>query len=362
MRFTGEPLPILLKQFKQTTFEMIEFTSISPTLEDYWRSIILFGRNSASYKFALAKSLLELAPSGKSFVTWEELARPFSRYITEHLQQCDKQGSSSSSQFLQTCRDFNAGMVSHQKLIDMTVREGFSEVIDRFHTVGSSEIPERFFIGQRRGNQGVEISDNLFQLLEQYQSQNLPHEVEARWRLVETAWQLDLSAHLVEVECRKLNGLIVPETLTMRRKSVTSCRSGLNGYQKGKCFYCFSEISIEEGSPDLADVDHFLPHTLTRIHAIPNINGVWNLVLACQSCNRGERGKFDRVPTLYLLERLNQRNEFLITSHHPLKETLIAQTGRNESQRRSFLQTHYNEAIKRLIHTWQPEYEYPAAF
>lgn len=32
-----------------------------PSLESYWRSIILFGRNVASYKFALAKSLLELA-------------------------------------------------------------------------------------------------------------------------------------------------------------------------------------------------------------------------------------------------------------------------------------------------------------
>ena len=92
----------LLEQFKQATLEMIEFTSISPTLEDYWRSIILFGHNSATYRFALAKSLLELAPSGKSFITWEELARPFSRHITEHLQQCDKQGSSSFSQFVQS--------------------------------------------------------------------------------------------------------------------------------------------------------------------------------------------------------------------------------------------------------------------
>jgi hypothetical protein len=362
VRVTNESLPILLEQVKQATFEMIEFTNISPTLEDYWRSIILFGRNSATYKFALAKSLLELAPSGKSFVTWEELARPFSRHITEHLQQRDKQGSSSSSQFLHSCRAFNRGTLTQQQLIDITVRQGFENVIDAFHVVGSSEIPERFFHGKRRGAKGIDISDRLFQLLEQYQFQNLPHEVEARWRLVETAWQLDLSTHLVDVEYREFNGLLVPETLKMRRKSVTSCRSGLNGYQKGKCFYCFNEISIEEGSLDLADVDHFLPHTLIRVSAIPNINGVWNLVLACQTCNRGERGKFYRVPALHLLKRLHQRNEFLITSLHPLKETLIAQTGRDEAQRRSFLQTHYNEATRLLIHTWQPEFEYPAAF
>ncbi len=31
-----------------------EFKEQYPSLESYWRSIILFGRNVASYKFALA--------------------------------------------------------------------------------------------------------------------------------------------------------------------------------------------------------------------------------------------------------------------------------------------------------------------
>ena len=36
---------------------MSEFCEATPTLDNYWRSIVLFGRNVASYKFALAKSL-----------------------------------------------------------------------------------------------------------------------------------------------------------------------------------------------------------------------------------------------------------------------------------------------------------------
>ena len=37
--------------------------------EDCWRSIVLFGRNVASYKFALAASLLDLTPaSGATFL------------------------------------------------------------------------------------------------------------------------------------------------------------------------------------------------------------------------------------------------------------------------------------------------------
>src|SRR5262245_38046760 len=35
----------------------------------------------------------------------------------------------------------------------------------------------------------------------------------------------------------------------------------------------------------------------------------------CARCNRGSSGKFDRVPSSRLLERLDTRNEFLIASH-----------------------------------------------
>ena len=63
---------------------MTTYTEVQPTLENYWRSIILFGRNVASYKFALGKSLLELSQQGKETVTLEELAEPFSRHICRH--------------------------------------------------------------------------------------------------------------------------------------------------------------------------------------------------------------------------------------------------------------------------------------
>ncbi|MBW4564920.1 MAG: hypothetical protein KME32_28110 [Mojavia pulchra JT2-VF2] len=149
-----------------------------------------------------------------------------------------------------------------------------------------------------------------------------------------------------------------------RRVDVTSCRDALNGYQKGKCFYSFADISIEPGSENLADVDHFFPHSLNK--CIKNIDGVWNLVLASQECNRGEGGKFDRLPNTKYLDRLHKRNEFLITSHHPLRETLIQQTGNTEQKRRYFLQSMYNTA-QRLLGSgrndgWKAGFEYPATF
>ena len=39
---------------------MTEFQINDPSLESQWRALILFGKNSATYKFVFAKSLLEL--------------------------------------------------------------------------------------------------------------------------------------------------------------------------------------------------------------------------------------------------------------------------------------------------------------
>ena len=88
-----------------------EFKEHYPSLESYWRSIILFGRNVASYKFALAKALLEIAPTGKTVVTLEELADPFSRHICEHIAIAPRQATSPNSQFLQACKAPLSGVV-----------------------------------------------------------------------------------------------------------------------------------------------------------------------------------------------------------------------------------------------------------
>jgi len=86
------------------------------------------------------------------------------------------------------------------------------------------------------------------------------------------------------------------------------------------------------------------------------IDGVWNLVLACKECNRGEGGKHAQVPSLRLLEKLNARNEFLISSHHPLRETLMLQAGKQPELRKGFLNDYYNRAKAALIHEWDPSH------
>ncbi len=64
---------------------MNRYIHIDPGLDAYWRSIILFGRNVASYKFALGKTLLELAARGETDPKLEDLAPPFAEHLCAHL-------------------------------------------------------------------------------------------------------------------------------------------------------------------------------------------------------------------------------------------------------------------------------------
>ena len=337
-----------------------EFYFDAPSLEDYWRSIILFGRNVATYKFALAKSLLDLRPESGQLIKLSDLAPTFALHLAEHIKVADKQATSVSSKFLDACRQYNIDK-ELSPLVDVAVSRGFANVIEAFHVVGQENIPKRFYVDERSQNGGIRITDEFSELLSGIQAKSLNQEVESRWRLVETAWEMGLSRNLLSISYDDQSKSLYSIDRSKKRQVITSSRGALNGYQKGKCFYCFCDISIDS-SESLADVDHFFPHKLKQAGFGSIIDGVWNLVLSCKDCNRGVKGKFERLPSQNLLLRLFQRNEFLIASHHPLRETLLLQTGLLVSKRKEFLNHFYQKSKGLLIHEWEPKLKHPKCF
>lgn len=341
---------------------MTRFQDIAPSTDSYWRAIILFGRNSASYKFALAKSLLEVCGKQKTFLTLEELAEPFALQVCQHLEVADRQGNRPTGPFLDACRKYNSAAIDIERLRSVTVSRGFDNVIDAFHAVEHAVVPVRFFVDERKRRNGITITDDLLGLKGNPQYENLSPEVEARWRLVETSWELGISRNLLSISVDDAGELLYVPDARLRRAIITSSRDALDGYQKGRCFYCFRDIAISPGAENLADVDHFFPRSLLRgVGAGGSLDGIWNLVLACQTCNRGgETGKFARLPEVRYLERLHTRNTFLIESHHPLRETLIQQTGFTPKDRVRFLQNVYTSmgAVPR----WSPKEEMESVF
>ena len=349
----------------------MNFIDVEPTLENYWRAIILFGKNTASYKFALAKTLIDVSLERDSdLISLEDLALPYALHLCKHLKHSPKQSTFRSSKFINACIQFNHQQISEDELIHITNKEGFKYVLNAFHVVNTKAVQERFydvideefFVDERKHNKGIRLTDNLFKLFHVFDNsaKNLNLETESRWNLVEKAWELNISKGLISVEFDQDTKRLFTQDTKHRRIDITSSRGALNGYQKSRCFYCFTEISVASNDVTLADVDHFFPHTLKAQVATAgccrpvNVDGVWNLVLACSTCNRGIDGKSAKVPNIELLKRLHTRNEYLIGSHHPLRETLINQTGRNEKTRQQFLQKSFNFSKEHLIHVWQP--------
>src|SRR4051795_3622624 len=157
---------------------MSDFLAKRPTTDANWRAVVLFGRNVASYKFAMAKTLLEMADRANDRVPLEDLAVPYARHLCEHLGQVDKQATSRSSQFLDACRSFNKGELPEDKLVQTTVRLGFNNVIDAFHVVGTGPVPIRFFVDERNagGSPSIRLTDDLRRLATSVQGSALSAE------------------------------------------------------------------------------------------------------------------------------------------------------------------------------------------
>lgn len=323
---------------------------------DDFRRIVLRGRNVASFKFALAKSILTLAESGKTAASLEELAVPFSRELCTHINEVDTQSTSVGSRFLDACRYFNAGTITEDELITTTALLGFNNVIDAFHVVGSGDVASRFFVDERQQSlRGIRFTDELLQLgTQQDARQPLEAEAESRWRLVELAWhERRATGSTLYVAYDRPSEMIVRGMLGHRRH-ITWVRPSLSGYQGGACFYCGAPITPLLGLEHSADVDHYFPHVLMSRGLHHDLDAVWNLVLACPVCNRGAAGKFDRLPHGEFLESLWQRNERLIASHHPLRESIVAATGGSPATRLDFLRSVQTRATEHARAEWRP--------
>lgn len=76
-------------------------------------------------------------------------------------------------------------------------------------------------------------------------------------------------------------------------------------FENKKCFYCGKLLK-----PDKIDVDHFVPWSFIKD------DNLWNLVLACPTCNRS---KNDRLPEKHYLDLLIQRNMKISIEHRDMK-------------------------------------------
>jgi hypothetical protein len=344
---------------------------IDNSLDTNFRSIFLIGSNTATYKFALAKSLLELPKSNKSFISLEELSPLYSKYIIEHIKSGKQQiRGKGTSKFLNALYLYTQNQISEDLMLQITKSEGFKCVLDAFHNLPKKQQATHFFKKSiQNKKQGIILTDELFKLKETNHTHSFKDEIEGRWNLVESAWSENSLIHVqYDTDTEYLyylkpvsNNSFLHSHL---RTNLTPIRKPLNGYQKGKCFYWFKTISIQSNQQDTCDVDHVIPMSIQYSTSYDlQLNEVWNLVLSCKKCNRWESGgKAAQLPQQNFILRLHHRNEYFIESNHPLKENIILYLGKNPEQRLDFLIQRFNFACTIRKPIWSPKETFGDSF
>ena len=96
-------------------------------------------------------------------------------------------------------------------------------MIDAFHRVGSTDVATRFFLDERTSQTpSIVLTAEMFKLVDTAKASAL-QEIESRWRLVETAWELGATTGIIGFDSSS-GELVLPA----RRRSITSARSALN--------------------------------------------------------------------------------------------------------------------------------------
>lgn len=294
------------------------------------RSVLLFGKNTATYKFALCHALLQLP--GQSELKYEDILPHFIDALKDHVATHPSQETRREpGKLVKACADANAGVIDRARLMKVADQVVPLYVFDAFQNIGNGGLDSEYRLFEHISSERkIVVMDTLVSITEDPTlRQVLQDENESRWRIVEEAWRIGISPTLVTYD---------PETKLLvegtgnRRVNLRSAVDTLLIYQKGRCFYCsraINRLSLN-GADDFPDVDHFLPiSVLNRLIAhgeLPNLNpnAIWNLVISCLACNRGKDGKFDRIAHDTFLEKLTNRNERCAQEHsHALKNAIL---------------------------------------
>jgi len=296
------------------------------TNRDYWKAIVLYGLNNATYKIALAKTLLELAKGGSTHVGQNVLSEEFLRQYKDRLnqetampQQKHKERRTVMEQIVMR---INNGSLTMTKAVEETGVLMHKDVIHRFHTLKDRNLAKEKFYEFNQSQQII-IKDSVFQVLE-VRPEELFDEIDARWGLLEGAFEINREQFVLQNDIRNIY-----LQKGYQRKDITKNIPFLNGYQNNICFYCSEQMDLDE-----THVDHVLPRQVI------NHDEIWNLVLSHRFCNLQ---KSDHLVGPQYIEKLIARNENIMGSNHPWIKKINEQLGKSAIARRRKLENEYDK-------------------
>lgn len=294
---------------------------------DYWKGIVLYGLNQATYKIALGKTLLALANEGKEVVDWNRLSKVYLDIFVERLSNTDlpQQNNPTRRTKMERIVDsLKKGKIDHDTAVIQVGQEAFNDVIPRFQTIGTDKeiVGDRFYHFDH--GKKLYLHDPTFRIHDK-SNQELLDELDARWSLLEGAFSIVHGDWQLSNDIRDIylvNGY--------SRTNITHNIPFLQGYQGNTCFYCGEPIRDND-----IHVDHVLPRQVIQHDEI------WNLVLSHGICNLH---KNDALVGKHYFEKLVARNENIMGSNHPWKKKITDALGSTPAKRAKSMWGHYENA------------------
>lgn len=294
------------------------------TNEDFFKGIVLFGLNAATYKMGLAQTLIQASRKQNNEISWGELSKNYFDVYLHRLETnpMPQQGNPNRmTKMERIVKEFQLNTLTYSEAIKKVADTAFEDVVPRFQTIGSDKrIVSDYFYEIDFGNKLV-LKDTLLDF-DTEQLDVLDSEVAARWGLLEGAFSINQTNFKLANDVREIylkDGY--------ERKALTNNIPFLSGYQGNTCFYCGEHLGND------IHVDHVLPRQVL------NNDEIWNLVLAHGDCNLL---KSDRLVGSHFIQKLIARNENIMGSNHPWKAQIASSLGTTPKRRSSSLKTHYN--------------------
>jgi len=312
-----------------------------PTVKDYWRGIILYGSNMSTYKMGLGHLLINYAAKNSEKIPLRDLSEDFMGLYADKVKNNKPQsrrkiinGSEKGLTYVeQESRKIQQEGKNKEKAVDSVLKNSLEKmVLQKFHTLFKRQIPDPFY---KLTGTHIILQKNLLELFSDKQNQVMDTEVMSRWDLLEFGFENITGDESIEID-EDLEFVVKKN----KRTQISRLRPVLNGYQDGICFFCGSKFDIDDG----IHVDHLIPRSAIKHDQI------WNLVLACEDCNLR---KSDHLPQKHFVQKLIDRNEFVLDSDLPLKEHLRKVLGTIDKQREQLVWSQYNVAKDRGLTLWE---------
>ena len=154
------------------------------------RAIIVFGKNSATYKFALLKTLMDQPATAE--LKYEDVGVPFLTHLLEHHRTCPHQFNRSSTQLAKAMDDYIDGDMGWDNLFAIAERNIYNNVFDALQNVGGGTLAESESLFRHdKSNRKIVLTDALHAIQEDPITRSaISRETEARWRVVEGSLEI----------------------------------------------------------------------------------------------------------------------------------------------------------------------------